>query len=423
MSDTESVAAQEVAPPTEAPSTPEVEVAPTPEPEVQVDQRAMSRRDRSRALHERIRQGAERPRGPDGRFLTQEQAAAEEVAEPVVEEEPVVAAEEVAETVEADSAAPEVAEPVPNDVTKAPIAPKSVTIPLDPSHPLYAQGITELTNVPKHLERHLRTMANANVRKQEVDNARAAQVAAENELAMVKARVEMLQSGELQSAETDPKLQTLLQDVEQAYPEQAETVKKAFEALQQQTVNAKEAEVMATVQREQIGRQFLNEVSTQSGQQYPVWAKSGELSERMRIAVAQYGDYVDARNMNLTAVGQAEQMPSPEEFFTWVDTSYVKDTRVQAQLAEFNKKREKKIGKKHAKKAAAAERAKLAEEEKGRLAEAANRHGTNPPAPPAMRSQGRVIPATPANEEARQNHGTRQRDLRASIRQRLQSAT
>jgi len=266
-------------------------------------------------------------------------------------------------------------------------------------------------------------MANANVRKQEVDNARAAQMAAENELALVKARVEMLQSGELQSAETDPQLQTLLQDVEQAYPEQAETVKKAFEALQQQTVNAKEAEVMATVQREQIGRQFLNEVSTQSGQQYPVWAKSGELSERMRIAVAQYGDYVDARNMNLTAVGQAEQMPSPEEFFTWVDTSYVKDTRVQAQLAEFNKKREKKIGKKHAKKAAAAERAKLAEEEKGRLAEAANRHGTNPPAPPAMRSQGRVIPATPANQEARQNHGTRQRDLRASIRQRLQSAT
>jgi hypothetical protein len=424
VSDTESVAAQEVAPPTEAPSTPEVvEVAPTPEPEVQVDQRAMSHRDRSKALHERIRLGAERQRGADGRFLPQEQAAAPEVAEPEAEEEQVTAAAEVAEPVETDSAAPEVAEPVPDDVTKAPIAPKSITIPLDPSHPLYAQGITELTNVPEHLERHLRTMANASSRKQEVDHARAAQQAAENELAMVKARVEMLQSGELQSAETDPQLQTLLQDVEQAYPDQVDTVKRALEALQQQTVNAKEAEVMAHVQREQVGRQFLNEVSNHSGQQYPVWAKAGELSERMRIAVAQYGDYVDARNTNLASVGEAEQMPTSNEFFTWVDTNYVKDTRVQAQLAKFNQKREKKIGQKHAKKAAAAERAKLAEEEKGRLAAAADRHGTNPPAPPAMRSQGRVIPATPANEEARQNHGTRQRDVRSSIRQRLQQSS
>ena len=430
MSDAEAVAAQEVAAPVEATST--TEVQPTPEVEVETTQplsRSMSRRERRNVIAERIKNAA-RPRAPDGKFVKQEavdtieettEVAADEVA--TIEEDVPVAADEVA-TVEADSAAEEsvAEESGPSEVTKAP-EPQSVTIPLDPSHPLYAQGIKELTDVPAHLERAMRTMANASVRAKEVDQARAAQQAAETELAMTRARMDMLQSGTVPTIETSPEIQTLLADVEQAYPEQVDTVKRAFEALQQQTLQVKEAEVMADVQRNQVGRTFLYEVQDAAAKQYPVWNTSGELSERMRIAVAQYGDYVDARNANLDAVGQAQQMPSSQEFFSWVDTNYVKDKRVQNQLSDFKVKSEAKIGQARAQEAVATERKKLAAEEKQRLTSAAERHGAKPPSPPAMRSQGQVAPPPPAAEEARRNHGTRQRDVRSSIRQRLQQSS
>jgi len=380
----------------------------------------MSRRERVSAMRERVeKQAQEQARGPDGRFTSQQEPAAEEVAEEEPEVE--VATEEVATTVE--TAAEEVAPSDDSGETKAPVEPESVTIPLSPDHPLYAQGITELPNVPVHLERAMRTMANASVRKQEVEQARAAQQAAENELAMTRARMEMIESGDIPRADNSPEIQALLKDIENTYPDQIDTVKSALDALQQQTVQTKEAEVMQQVQRQQVGRQFLTEVQSHAHQQYPVWSQSGELSERMRTAVAQYGDYVDTRNANLVAVGQQEQLPTSQEFFSWVDTNYVKDQRVQNQLADFKKKSDAKIGTARAAEAVAAERKKMASAEKQKLSEAATRHGTKPPSPPAMRSQGNVVPAVPANEEARQNHGTRQRDLRASIRQRLQQSS
>jgi hypothetical protein len=373
VSETEGVAAVEVAPPPEAPSTTEapetVEVqAPetTETPANQALNRHMSRRERVQAIHDRITTTTEQPRGPDGKFVAQESAAEEPVAES--EEEVPVAAEETevaTQPKEADSAAPE----------------------------------------------------------EEVEQARAAQQAAETELAMAQARMELLQSGEAQAQDTSPEMQKLLADIEQAYPEQIDTVKSAFEALQQQAVQGKEAEIMANVQREQVGRQFMHEVSDRSTKHYPIWAQAGELPERLRVSVAQYGDYVDARNANLSYTGQPEQMPNADEFFTWLDTNYVKDQRVQSQLADYKQRSEAKIGDARAKEAAVAERRKIAEEEKQRLSEAATRHGTKPPSPPPMRSQGNVVPPTPANEEARKNHGTRQRDLRSSIRQRLQSTT
>mgnify|MGYP003134840322 CR=1 FL=1 len=419
MSETESVAATEVAPPPEAPSTTE-ETAVVEETTPQPLSRVMSRRDRVAAMRNRIAKQAEgeTPRGPDGRFITQPEAATEEAA--TDEEEP-AAAEEVAAT-EPEAAATEVAEPVQDEEVATP--PKLVTIPLDSNHPLYSQGITELKDVPAHLERAMRTMANASVRKQEVDQARAAQQAAETELAMQRARLEVMQhQSETPSPSATPEMQALMADIEQTYPEQAETVKQAFNALSQQAVQAKEVQALQVVEREQVGRRFLSEVQSGATKAYPVWSETGELGERMRISVSQYGDYVDARNSNLAASGRAEQEPSSQEFFSWVDTNYVKDPRVKNKLAAFQKKAEARIGNDKVSKAVAKERQSMAKKERQKLAEAAERHGTKPPSTPAVRSQGRVVPATPANEEARQNHGTRQRDLRASIRQRLQQSS
>jgi len=411
VSDVETAAAPEVAATTEAPAPVETVESPAP----QEINRNMSRRDRVNAMRDRlVNRGVEVPRGADGRYISQEAASQAASEEPVAVEE--------AATTEADSAAVEVAESGPSEDAQDE-SPSVVTIPLDPSHPLYDQGIKELTDVPAHLERAMRTMANASVRRQEVEHARAAQQAAESELAMQRARMELLQSGELSRVDSSPEIQALLKDVENTYPEQAETVKAAFEALQSQAVHSKETEVQATVEREQIGRRFLTDVTTGAAQQYPVWAQSGELTERMRIAVAQYGDYVDARNSNLSSVGQQERMPTSKEFFDWVDTNYVKDPRVQTQLSDFQSKNNQKVADNSAKEAVAAERKKLALEETDRMQDAAHRHSTKPPSPPAMRSQGTVVNAGPPNEEARRNHGTRQRDLRASIRQRLQQSS
>jgi hypothetical protein len=419
VSETESVAATEVAPPPEAPSTTE-ETAVVEETTPQPLSRNMSRRDRVAAMRDRIAKQAEgeTPRGPDGRFMAQPEVATEEDA---ADEEETAAVDEVAAT-EPEAAAVEVAEPVQDE--KAAKPPKLVTIPLDSNHPLYSQGITELKDVPAHLERAMRTMANASVRKQEVDQARAAQQAAETELAMQRARLEVMQhQSETPSPAATPEMQALMADIEQTYPEQVETVKQAFNALSQQAVQAKEVQALQVVEREQVGRRFLSEVQSGANKAYPVWSETGELGERMRISVSQYGDYVDARNANLTAAGRAEQEPSSQEFFSWVDTNYVKDPRVQNKLAAFQKKAESRIGKNKVSKAVAKERQRMATKERQKLAEAAERHGTKPPSTPAVRSQGRVVPATPANEEARQNHGTRQRDLRASIRQRLQQSS
>lgn len=421
MSEEESVAAPVVAAPPEAPSTTEETVVvekTTPQPL----SRDMSRRERVAAMRDRITKHAEgeTPRGPDGRFTAEPKAATDEAA--ADEEEQPAAAPAVAAT-EPEAAAEEVAAlPVQDEQAATPL--NLVTIPLDPNHPLHSQGITELKDVPEHLERAVRTMANASVRKQEVDQARAAQQAAETELAVQRARLEVMQHrSETPSPTATPEMQALMADIQQTYPEQAETVKLAFSALTQQSVQAEEAQALQVVQREQIGRRFLSEVQSGASKAYPVWSETGELGERMRISVSQYGDYVDARNANLVAGGGAEQEPTSQEFFSWVDTNYVKDPRVQNKLADFQKKAEARIGNERVSKAVAEERQRMAAQEKQNMAEAADRHGTKPPSPPAMRSQGRVVPASPANEAAGQNHGTRQRDLRASIRQRLQQSS
>ena len=207
--------------------------------------------------------------------MAQPEVATEEDA--TDEEEP-AAAEEVAAT-EPEPAAVEVAEPVQDE--KAAKPPKLVTIPLDSNHPLYSQGITELKDVPAHLERAMRTMANASVRKQEVDQARAAQQAAETELAMQRARLEVMQhQSETPSPAATPEMQALMADIEQTYPEQVETVKQAFNALSQQAVQAKEVQALQVVEREQVGRRFLSEVQSGANKAYPVWSETGELGER-----------------------------------------------------------------------------------------------------------------------------------------------
>ena len=380
----------------------EQDVAETPPVAVE---RATSRRDRVAAMRERLKtreSNEARPRNPDGTFAiaeTETPAAA-----------PAVAAGEAP----SDAAAPVVAESGTSD------APKTVTIPLDRSHPLYDQGVTELKDVPVHLERQVRTMANATTRAKQAEQATAAQQVAETELATLRAKMELMQSGELPQFDSDPEVQTLLADIEKAYPDQSDLVKRAIAALQTQETQAKEANITATVRREQVGRHFMSSVTQNAGKQYPVWQKSGELGNRMQNAMAQYGDYVDTRNANLVAVGKAESEPSSKEFFSWVDSNYVRDARVQEALRAYKDKSVSNSSQQAAAKAVAGERKKMADAEAAKLTAAAQRHSTRPPTPPPVRSQGNVNAATESSPA--QNHGTRQRDLRASIRQRLASS-
>lgn len=420
MSDAEGAAAAEVAAATEAPegvvATETLPAAPEgsqEEPQAtarqqEVEQVAKTRAERVRAMRERLASRAqEQPRNADGTFAPKE-------GEGEGTEKQDAAAEGAA--AEADSAAAVAAE------SGSPDGVRTVTIPLDPSNPLYEQGIKELPGVPAELERTLRTLLNNPVRRREVEQAQAAAEAAEAKLAAMQARMELLQSGELPNYEGNPELDALLKDVERAYPEQGELVKRAFQALQAQERGAREAEATAMAERKVAGTRFMSAVTTRAAEHYPIWAKHGELGPRMQRAVAQYGDYVDARNANLKAVGQPERMPSAQEFFGWVDTHYVKDPRVQEHLRKYQSEQTTKAQKEAAAKAAAEERRKMAEAEKQKLEEAAQRHSTRPPSPPPMRSHGASVDAGGEKTDPSQHHGTRQRDLRARVRQRIQQA-
>ncbi len=413
MTDTPSEAAPAVAPaPVVVEAAPVVTEVATPVVEQAVTEalpeavkKATSRRDRVAAMRERLKtreSNETKPRNPDGTF------AAEKTETPAAA--PAVAAEEAP----SDAAAPVVAESGTSDV------PKTVTIPLDRSHPLYDQGVTELKDVPAHLERQIRTMANATVRAKQAEQASAAQQVAETKLATLQAKMELMQSGDLPQFDSDPEVQVLLSDIEKAYPDQSDLMKRALVALQTQEMQEKEASITATVRRDQVGRQFLSSVTENAGKQYPVWQQSGELGQRMQNAVAQYGDYVDARNMNLVSVGRPESEPSSKEFFEWVDSNYVRDSRVQEALKSYQNKSLHKSNQQAAADAAAKERKRMTDAEAEKLSAAAQRHSTRPPTPPPVRSQGNVNAATETNPA--QNHGTRQRDLRSSIRQRLASS-
>ena len=113
-------------------------------------------------------------------------------------------------------------------------------------------------------------------------------------------------------------------------------------------------------------------------------------------------------------------MPSSKEFFEWVDSNYVRDSRVQEALKSYQNKSLHKSNQQAAADAAAKERKRMTDAEAEKLSAAAQRHSTRPPTPPPVRSQGNVNAATETNPA--QNHGTRQRDLRSSIRQRLASS-
>lgn len=405
MSDTEGTAAptEVAAPAVPEPAAPEP-VAPAPaapepvppEPVPLEPAQVLSKHDRVKQIRERITAARSEapPRNPDGTFKS-------------------AADTPVADT-ETDTAAPKVAESGQGEPEKL------VTIPLDPSHPLWDQGIRELKDVPAHLEREVRTMANAVIRKSEAEAAQKAAQAAQKEAALLRAKMEMLQDGTLQNLDANPEVQALLADIERAYPEQAEVAQAAFAALQAQKRQAKEAELNSKVEREFVGRSFITEVQANATRQYPVWAQSGELAPKMQNAMAQYGDYVDARNANLTALGKPESQPSVKEFFNWVDSNYVRDPRVQKQLAEFQGSHTKKVSESAATKAAAAERSRIAQMEKQRLSEAAQRHSTRPPAPVPAGVRGAVVGDRGAQQSpAATHHGTRQRDLRAQVRARL----
>jgi hypothetical protein len=335
----------------------------------------------------------------DGTYMKE---SADEAAPVEAEEEP-AATDVVAET-------PVTEEPPP--AAQAAGA-EFVTIPLDPRNPLADQGVTELT-VPAHMERHIRTLVNSSVRQKEVQSSQAQldQVRLDN--ARLAARVQALQDG---TPEVDPLQAEMLAQIKEHYPEQSDRVEAALAAEQVQAMSQKEAEIYAEMKREQVARSFMEEVGSGSAQKYPAWASAGELQGRMASAMSQYGDYVDARNVNLHRRGQAETMPTTDEFYGWVDTQYIKDPRVQSEVVKFRAEQQEKSRAQ----IAAEERQKLAGQEKAKLSEAAERHAARPPSTPGISSQGTTPP--PEDEGAvRALQGNRAKSLKAGIRERYRSS-
>lgn len=320
------------------------------------------------------------------------------------------------EHAEEEPAAPDVVAETPVTEELPPAAEAAgaefVTIPLDPRNPLADQGVTELT-VPAHMERHIRTLVNSSVRQKEVQESQAQldQVRLDN--ARLAARVQALQDG---TPEADPLQVEMLAQIKEHYPEQSAKIEAALAGEHAQATAQKESEIYAEMQREQVAKSFMQQVGSGAAHKYPAWASAGELQDRMASAMSQYGDYVDARNMNLGRRGQAEVVPTTDEFYGWVDTQYIKDPRVQSAVVKFRNEQQEQ----GRAKIAAEERRKLAGQEKATLSEAAARHAARPPSTPEISSQGNTA-VPPDEDRARVSQGNRAKVLREALHERLRT--
>ena len=288
-----------------------------------------------------------------------------------------------------------------------------VSIELPENHPLRAQGITKLENVPPHLELHLRALVKADTRRRDVEESKTALTAVQEENVRLKARLETLTGPDKKSLLDDPKTQQLLAQVKEHYPEQHDLIVEGLKKKDEEKVRAAEEAAVAQAGEGVEAQQFLMKVGEQAPTKYPVWLQSGELANRMRNAAVQYADYVDTRNETMAKQGRPKVRATAEEFFSWVDTNYVRDARVQQSLEQAHTARVNA----EANRAAQIERQRLADAEKQRLKDAGQRHSARPPAPPAVRTQGQAT-----DQKAVVPHGNRQRATREALRERLTAA-
>lgn len=295
-------------------------------------------------------------------------------------------------------------------------ADSTVTIEIDESNPLYAQGVRTLDGVPPHLERHIRTLANGASRRREVEESRTALTAVQEENVRLKARLEALSKPADDSPLNDPKTQDYLRQIREVDPERAEIFEAGLRRQDDERVRAAEDAAVQSAQFEMQAQQFMVDIAQQAPSKYPMWLKNGELAQRMQVAATQYAEYVDTRNLTLQNQGRSPMAASTQEFFSWVDGHYVKDPRVAEHLQGVHKERMQQ----EAQKAVQAERAKFAEQEKAKLKETAQRHASRPPSPPAVKSQGRAEDTQ--RVDPAQSHGTRQRAIRGDLRERLKDA-
>lgn len=339
----------------------------------------------------------------DGTFMEEVKEGADVKPAPVEGATPVAPAEP------AVPAAP-VAEPVSDDAPPAaPVAGTDfVTIALDPNGPLADQGVSELS-VPAAIERQIRTLANAATRQRDTAETKLALDQAHLENARLSARVQALTDG---TPIADPLEVEMLAQIKEHYPDQVEGVEKALAEKRDNATTQKEADIYAEIQREHVAKSFMQNISTTSAQKYPAWAAAGELNSRMASAMSQYGDYVDARNLNLQRTGQAPTEPTAAEFYGWVDTQYIRDPRVQEQVKQYRNEQQEKSRSG----IAAQERQKLATKEKATLDAAAERHAARPPSTPGIPSQGTTPP--PAEGNPAKTSGDRAKALRQGIRNR-----
>lgn len=402
-----------------APEAPTVVETPTPTPEpvapAPPDQAKSAPRTKSdfrRAAAERAKrlaQAREQPREPAGKpeggqFTSEQAKEAEPATEVVTDEVPT-------EPVQAAETAKVPALPGPTDEQAdahvAP-APSLVKIPLRDDDPLRSRGMTEI-EVPAQFEREYRNLLNRANRSIEADR-----LAEQNRI--LEAKLEAL-SGDMPAQLNDPTLQHLLTDIEQSYsPKEAELIKRALHALNNEALHKVEAEAAHEARLHQAGREFVYDVQRDQDARFPVWAQTGELRYRVSDLLLEYGNNVERRNQDRQAQGLPPILPTAQEFWPWAGRAYVADPRVK-QAFEAKQKAERE---REAERIRAEERKRIAEEEKQKLQEAAGRHAAVPPGTGSHKTTGNAIAAEAdeARRDALRSQGSRKRAVAKAIRDR-----
>ena len=250
-------------------------------------------------------------------------------------------------------------------------------IPLPEGHPLRARGM-EQVDVPEGHEREYRAILNQWTTRSQVSEL-------EDEVVRLRAQLEARQKSPPPNPLDDPTYQRLLDDIDRKYkPEMAQEIKDALRAKWEQGAQPDTAAIEATVAINRQAREFQTEVQSRAAAQYPMWAEQGELGPRMQQHIVAYGDWLDSENQRRFEAKQPPLRPDPGQFFEWVNQTYLKDPRVQAQVRQARTRQQQEA----LEKARQEERERLRKEEEAKLAEQRQRHRGRPPGVPVAGPRG-----------------------------------
>lgn len=280
------------------------------------------------------REEGEQPRDEQGRF----QPSDEETEAPEATEE---APEQTAET----EAEPGETEATPGEAPEAPEAetdteeqhPSETTetdvVELDEDHPWRSsRGVEEIPLNPEWDEETrdmVRASINNPVRHSDLDEARDQIRTLRRKIADREARIEALQSEDVQEFD-DPGMEAMIEDLRQAgYDERADRVERALQMAKDKAVDDRREQALTQAEQREVAQNFYQTAQQDAREVFPAWADQGNLQQRIDQFSRQYLKRIDQLNEQRKEQGEPMVRPDVEDFLRRVGRRYAQDPQAQ----------------------------------------------------------------------------------------------